>query len=1440
MAQIRLSKLIKQYNIGLGTLVDFLVQKGYPIEFNPNWKVDASVLPLLEERFGRDVALKEAAKKVEVRLSDILDMPSKIKIKKPGNSKPGLTGELLAMTVEYIDGRGRVFAKNVKSGIKGILFPKYITYREERIPQDIAARLIKDNLKEGRHYLFTVISHDVEGGTVQLSFDFSQKEFNLQQPKSLAEGQSYRALIVDSTPNYHIVRIPSHSLLGIVPKEQINEGDIASDGSITLEFRDTFVNPFRLHTFTKPVALSNSLHSEDRAQTPDSFLAPSELEVISPENFELIRIFLEKHTDMTRQLVDTLPGAELYCRVPDDSPLTVHLQMHPDSFQGKVFWLVLREKNGPELFLFNEEKPALTLIVKPLDEKEFFISGFDSEDRAESRRVITYNNRNACLKISSKQLHFLSRYGNIPMEYSATETLDYIRQSQDINKNLLPELKESIRKRTMESARDYTTLREYLKYQKEKELGSSLSVVHVPPERIHYSTNTFSSSPMLRLDLTPDELDSLLDENSIESEERIHVSILEGDKELAVGVLECEVDSVHLGFEYSNVNTTRFKSLGINLSRRASVKHLDVQINALSSFVRGSDTYQDLLNRRLETPDISPYENMSFNNPCFNTDTLEGNNQTVAVRKALGNKNIVLIQGPPGTGKTTIIVEIIEQLAAQGKRVLVCSQAHAAVKNIYDRLDHSKLNILRLDDQDGKKIQLKTINTDNFTTFLQNNAKVVSLLASGETGREAFSSLIDSFDYPDDEAGRNYRSSHWHLYEYRENLEGADLKKLEESILRQAAESEDFSRDMTLAQLYREKDVIMGTCIGVGMDHIIRKYNIGKFDTVIIDEAAKANLAETLVPMNLGERFVLVGDHRQLPPFIDREDIREFTLSQSLDEEEDKGEGDFREVVKSLSNSMFADFWEHPNFPEENKVSLNYQFRMCPEIGNYISELFYSGALHSAPGTARQKAQVEGFPDAVTFVDTTTKVYSADKDPSEREGIDGSVFNPREIADIKEFVLPRLEKALEEDPSLKVGIITAYKAQYHRLSAALSGTSFHTCVHTIDSIQGSEFDIVVFSFVRSFNRSAGKTVGFLDDLRRLNVSLSRAKKKLILVGNLHTLQNERAHTRFSMGDVTPLEVFRKISRNVTRFSEGDPIEKFRKTAPFPGQVFEGCSWEPTKSPRTLLVRIPIGDWVFLRNIPAPRFQMPADGEPIELVYTGDDNAGRPLFSIDCFRRFKSAHPVGESLPCTVVDIPNLQNDTESEITVFCEDIRGKLHNSSSFLRHIDFHIGDTLNLSIRSFDDITHSISFQMDETPAQYIQRKKGLAFFKATVLKDDRPPLLWLQFGKDSIAVESYPLWFSVLPNKEYDLVKLPRGFYTIHKHYFEEFHTKHPEGETLLGIPFFASREKYFIDIDGVVCQLDRNLLMGRKLIFGKQYRLRIALYDTIKHIIELETA
>lgn len=150
---------------------------------------------------------------------------------------------------------------------------------------------------------------------------------------------------------------------------------------------------------------------------------------------------------------------------------------------------------------------------------------------------------------------------------------------------------------------------------------------------------------------------------------------------------------------------------GIYLRRRANTKHLEIQRLALNEFVRKDSLgiYQDLINDRLTPINVSQYDSLQYVNPIFDMAG-DDNNQTLAVKKALANENVLLIQGHPGTGKTTIIVEIINQLVKEGKKVLVCSQAHAAVANIYDRLDKQNLDILRL--EDAKEISVSTKNFD--------------------------------------------------------------------------------------------------------------------------------------------------------------------------------------------------------------------------------------------------------------------------------------------------------------------------------------------------------------------------------------------------------------------------------------------------------------------------------------------------------------------------------------------------------------------------------------------------------------------------------------------------------------------------------------------------------------------------------------------------------
>ena len=167
------------------------------------------------------------------------------------------------------------------------------------------------------------------------------------------------------------------------------------------------------------------------------------------------------------------------------------------------------------------------------------------------------------------------------------------------------------------------------------------------------------------------------------------------------------------------------------------------------------------------------------------------------------------------------------------------------------------------------------------------------------------------------------------------------------------------------ASHYQGLNVVMGTCIGIGMNTGLQRSGI-VFETVNIDEAGKANLSETTVPMKLGRKYILVGDNKQLPPFMDTEDISEFV--------EESGNKSLykKDVEDAISSSLFEDFLEDSKFPTESSILLNYQYRMNPDIGAYISELFYEEALKNGKGTEKQVCKLRSFSSAVTFIDTSS------------------------------------------------------------------------------------------------------------------------------------------------------------------------------------------------------------------------------------------------------------------------------------------------------------------------------------------------------------------------------------------------------------------------------------------------------------------------------------
>ncbi|WP_431134730.1 AAA domain-containing protein [Psychroserpens mesophilus] len=500
------------------------------------------------------------------------------------------------------------------------------------------------------------------------------------------------------------------------------------------------------------------------------------------------------------------------------------------------------------------------------------------------------------------------------------------------------------------------------------------------------------------------------------------------------------------------------------------------------------------------------------------------NNQVKAVKKAVGNNNVFLIQGPPGTGKTTVIAEVVEQLIAKGEKVLVASQTHIAVDNVLEKVSNNKnISCIRLGNKQKIKESLRQYQIDNlieiysedFEKLLITNINQIDHLLEQDINFE-FSDIRDNLKTIIKDNSVNYNESFKDEllnknYEFLEMLSKTAFSNLDslKTLLIEWKDNLSHEKEILVKPLlYKSIDVAFATCIGVRTDKELNEYNL-KFDTVIIDEAGKANISETLAAISMAKKVILVGDQMQLPPYID---------GSLLDENEATsfpkskyGKNFLKEDIQHALKTSFFEFLvkriANKQFPEENKELLNYQHRMHPHIGEFISDSFYEGKVKMGEHTYKNRLQLPSpFEKEVVFINT-----SSAQNPY--ESFDGfSAQNDSEAYCISNLVIPKLiESGLTPND---FAVVAPYKSQVKHIKKSLQGhnNSHLIEVSTLDSFQGMEFDVIVFSFTRAASPDQrNKKVGFLDDARRLNVAFSRAKKKLILVGNSETLTDPRSH-----------------------------------------------------------------------------------------------------------------------------------------------------------------------------------------------------------------------------------------------------------------------------------------------------------------------------------------
>ena len=280
-------------------------------------------------------------------------------------------------------------------------------------------------------------------------------------------------------------------------------------------------------------------------------------------------------------------------------------------------------------------------------------------------------------------------------------------------------------------------------------------------------------------------------------------------------------------------------------------------------------------------------------------------------------------------------------------------------------------------------------------------------------------------------------------------------------------------------------DLVGATCIGINSQ---KRFANLDFDVTIIDEAGQIQVHNALVPMSVSNKLIMLGDHKQIPPTADQE---------LIDLCEENG-------VKTnlLSMSLFEKMYY--DLPEENKIMLDTQYRMPAEIADTISEWFYDGKYYSPSFKQNLKSLIPTLSSRPYVIIDTSKEYNRYEHKIEGAGCDNGLE-----AEIIESIIANISANAENDLK-EIGVISAYKSQVklvkNKLNKILPKELVNEMVATLDSYQGQERDIILYSFTKSSTTSPMKRrIGFLNELRRLNVAMSRCKKMLVLIGDMEFL-----------------------------------------------------------------------------------------------------------------------------------------------------------------------------------------------------------------------------------------------------------------------------------------------------------------------------------------------
>ena len=440
--------------------------------------------------------------------------------------------------------------------------------------------------------------------------------------------------------------------------------------------------------------------------------------------------------------------------------------------------------------------------------------------------------------------------------------------------------------------------------------------------------------------------------------------------------------------------------------------------------------------------------------------------QNEAVNKILQAQDVAIIHGPPGTGKTTTLVQAIAQVLKTEKQVLVCSSSNTAVDILTEKLHRAKINVLRL----GNPARISDevlINTLDAKVAAHQSYK--ELKAYRKTAEEYFRM-----------AGKYKRTFGKSDREQRQLLYQEARK-----ILNEARVLEDY---ITYEQ-FDKAQVICCTPV-VSANRMMRDR---QFTTVFIDEAAQALEPMCWIPISRSNRVIFAGDHFQLPPTVKSKKAEAEGLKETLFEQAMQ--------IKDIS------------------VMLNTQYRMHEHIMNFSNQQFYGENLlaDTSVKSTLLSNQAEDFylNKALSFIDTAGCGFNEIINPESL-----SIANPEEAVLLLKhlrLLLAQYTEKVKATKDITVGIISPYKEQVQYLTQLiaadeeLKNAPAKIVVKTVDGFQGQERDIIYISLVRSNDT---KEIGFLNDIRRMNVALTRARERLVVMGDSATLANHPFYNAF--------------------------------------------------------------------------------------------------------------------------------------------------------------------------------------------------------------------------------------------------------------------------------------------------------------------------------------